>query len=301
MPELVQANKRRSALLLAAAVLVVALVGAVIGALAGSALVGVAVGVLVGVVLVAVAYRTADALALSVSRARPADPHQYRRLHNLVEGLCLAAGLPVPRIHVIDDPAPNAFSTGRSPKYSSIAVTTGLLEQMDRVELEGLIAHELSHIRQYDTLVATIAVATVGLITLVGDLLVRLKWWNGGRVPRHGDAPETSNPVAYLGFAAYVFAPLTGPIMRATVPSERETLADVAACQMTRYPPGLISALEKLNRDTTVTHSATTGTAHLWIAQPMSGVGDHGRLGGIHRRFDTHPSLDERIALLREL
>jgi heat shock protein HtpX len=301
MPDLVQANKRRTALLAASVTFVIALVGALIGALAGPVLVGTAVGAILGAALVVAAYFTADRIALSVSRARPADPDQYRRLHNLVEGLCLAAGLPAPRIYVIDDAAPNSFATGRSPKYSSIAVTTGLLEQMDRVELEGLVAHELSHIRHYDTLVGTTAVATVGGITLLGDLLMRLKWWNGGRVPRHGDAPESSNPVAYLGFAAYVVAPLTGPLMRGIVPSSRETLADVSACQMTRYPPGLISALEKLNDDTTVTHSATTGTAHLWIAQPMSGVGDHGRLGTMHRKFVTHPTLDERIALLREL
>jgi heat shock protein HtpX len=301
MPDLIQANKRRTALLAVSVTFVTVLLGALVGALAGWAIAGMALGAILGAVLVIGAYFTADRVALSVSRARPADRDQYRRLHNLVEGLCLAAGLPGPRVYVIDDPAPNSFAIGRNPKCSSIAVTTGLLEQMDRVELEGLVAHELSHIRHYDTLVGTMAVATVGGITLLGDLVMRLKWWNGGRVPRHGDAPESSNPVAYLGVAAYVVAPLTGPLMRSIVPSSRETLADVAACQMTRYPPGLISALEKLDDDTTVTHSATTGTAHLWIAQPMSGVGDHGRLGRMHRKFVTHPSLDERIALLREL
>jgi heat shock protein HtpX len=184
---------------------------------------------------------------------------------------------------------------------TAIAVTTGLLEKLNRVELEGVVAHELSHIRNYDILVSTIAVTLVGSIALMTDLAIRLMWWNGGRVPRDGDRADGNNPLAFFGFALLVVAPLLAKIMQATISRRRETLADVSACQMTRYPPGLIAALEKLRDDTTVTHSATTATAHLWIEQPMAGVGDKGRLGGIHRLFDTHPPLEERIALLREL
>jgi heat shock protein HtpX len=141
----------------------------------------------------------------------------------------------------------------------------------------------------------------VGAIALLGDMAIRMMWWNGGRVRRAGDHGNSNNPLAFVGFALLILAPIAAKVMQAAISRQRETLADVSACQMTRYPPGLISALEKLQADTTVTHSASTATAHLWIEQPMSGVGDSGRLGGPHRWFNTHPPLEERIALLREL
>jgi heat shock protein HtpX len=202
---------------------------------------------------------------------------------------------------VVDDPAPNAFATGRNPRHAAIAVTTGLLEKLNRVELEGVLAHELSHIRNYDILVSTLAVTLVGGVAILTDVAIRLMWWNGGRVPREGDRSDSNNPLAIVGFVLLLLAPLVAKAMQAAISRRRETLADVSACQMTRYPPGLISALEKLRDDVTVTHSASTATAHMWIEQPMSGVGDRGRLGGVHRMFDTHPPLEERIALLREL
>jgi heat shock protein HtpX len=236
-----------------------------------------------------------------VSRAHPADPEQYKRLHNLVEGLCIAAGLPKPRVYIIDDPAPNAFATGRNPRHAAIAVTTGLLQKMNRVELEGVLAHELSHIRNYDILVSTLAVTLVGAVALLTDTAIRLMWWNGGRVRREGDRSDGANPLAFVGFALLIFAPILARLMQATISRQRETLADVSAVQLTRYPPGLISALEKLREDTTVTHSASTATAHMWIEQPLSGVRDGGRLKKVHGLFDTHPPLEERIALLREL
>jgi heat shock protein HtpX len=248
-----------------------------------------------------VSYWKADKIALAVSRAHPADPEQYRRLYNLVEGLCIAGGLPQPGIYVVDDPAPNAFATGRNPQHAAIAVTTGLLEKLNRVELEGVIAHELSHIKNYDILVSTLAVTLVGAVAVVTDIAIRMMWWNGGRDRREGDHDNGGNPLAILGFVLLIFAPIIAKAMQAAISRKRETLADISACQLTRYPPGLISALEKLKADTTVTHAASTATAHLWIEQPMSGVGDHGRLGSIHRLFDTHPPLDERIALLKEL
>jgi heat shock protein HtpX len=301
MYELIRANKRRSVLLVAGFVLVVALVGAAFGLAFGGG-VPVTIGALVvGAVVAFASYWKADRIALAVSRARPADPHEYARLHNIVEGLCIASGLPKPGVYIVDDPAPNAFATGRNPQHAAIAVTTGLLEKMNRVELEGVIAHELSHIRNYDILVSTLAVTMVGAVALLSDIAIRTMWWNGGREPRSGDRGDRGNPLAVLGFALLILSPLVARVMQAAISRQRETLADVSACQMTRYPPGLISALEKLQADTTVTHSASTATAHLWIEQPMSGVGDHGRLGGPHRWFDTHPPLEERIALLREL
>jgi heat shock protein HtpX len=301
MFELIRANKRRSTLLIVCFVGLLTLVGLAVGQLVGNGVGGTVVALVMSGGVAFLSYWKADAIALAVSRATPADPQQYQRLHNLVEGLCIAAGLPKPRVYVVDDPAPNAFATGRNPKHAAIAVTTGLLEKLNRVELEGVIAHELSHIRNYDILVSTLAVTLVGAIALVTQLAIRMMWWNGGRERRSGDRGDSTNPLAFIGFALLIFAPILSRLMQAAISRKRETLADVSACQMTRYPPGLISALEKLRDDCTVTHAASTATAHLWIEQPMSGVADRGRLGSINRLFDTHPPLEERIALLKEL
>jgi heat shock protein HtpX len=301
MYELIASNKRRTILLIAGFIGVVSLVGAAFGVLLGYGLQGTVIALVLSGALAFASYWKADAVALAVSRAHPADPAQYRRLYNLVEGLCIASGLPQPRIYIVDDPAPNAFATGRNPRHAAIAVTTGLLEKMNRVELEGVLAHELSHVKNYDILVSTIAVTLVGAVALLSDMAIRTMWWNGGRVRRDGDRGDSNNPIAFFGLIFIFLAPLIGRAMQAAISRRRESLADASAVQMTRYPPGLISALEKLLADTTVTHSASKATAHLWIEQPMSGVGDKGKFGTFNNMFDTHPPLEERIAALREL
>lgn len=301
MNDLIASNKRRTALLLVGFVALVVVVGISVGSLAGNGTGGLIVAFGMSAVFAFTSYWKSDSIALAVSRAHPADEVTYKRLHNLVEGLCIASGLPKPKVYVIDDPAPNAFATGRNPKHAAIAVTTGLLDAMNRVELEGVVAHELSHIKNYDILVSTLAVTLVGTIAIVTDIALRMMWWNGGRVHRDGDRGDRGNPLALIGIVLLILAPLIGKIMQATVSRRRETLADVSAVRMTRYPPGLISALEKLQADSTVTHSASMATAHMWIEQPLSGVKDTGRLGTWHKLFQTHPPLAERIALLREI
>ena len=169
MFELIRSNKRRTVLLVAGFVLVAVLVGAAVGYLTGFGWLGSVIAFVLAAGLAFASYWKADVIALRVSRAVPADPEEYRRLHNLVEGLCIAGGLPKPGVYVVDDPAPNAFATGRDPKHAAIAVTTGLLEKLNRVELEGVIAHELSHIRNYDILVSTLAVTLVGFVALITD------------------------------------------------------------------------------------------------------------------------------------
>lgn len=297
----IASNKRRSAALIFGFVLFVVMVGVVVGYLVGGGPTASIVALAIATVMAMTSYWKSDSIALSVSRAVPADPATYQRLHNLVEGLCIAGGLPKPRVYIINDPAPNAFATGRNPQHAAIAVTTGLLEKLNRVELEGVVAHELSHIRNYDILVSTIAVTLVGSIALMTDLAIRLMWWNGGRASRDGDRDNGANPLAIFGFVLLILAPIIAKAMQAAVSRKRETLADVSACQMTRYPPGLIGALEKLKSDPSTTHSASMATAHMWIEQPLSGVRDSGKLSFFHRMFDTHPPLDERIALLKEL
>ena len=301
MFEQIKSNKRKSALLIFGFAVFVALIGAIVGYLIGGGVTSSVIALLIAAVMAFGSYWKSDSIALAVSRAKPADPETYQRLHNLVEGLCIAGGLPKPRVFVIEDPAPNAFATGRNPQHAAIAVTTGLLEKMNRVELEGVVAHELSHIRNYDILVSTLAVTLVGTIAILTDLSIRMMWWNGGRVSREGDRQGGSNPLALVGFVLLIVAPIVARVMQAAMSRRRETLADVSACQLTRYPPGLISALEKLRDDTTTTHSASMATAHMWIEQPLSGVRDEGRLKWVHGLFDTHPPLDDRIALLKDL
>lgn len=252
----------------------------------------------------AMAYWKSDSVALAMSHARPADPTTYARLHNLVEGLCIAAGLPKPRIYVIDDDAPNAFATGRNPRHAAVAVTTGLMDKLTRIELEGVLAHELSHIKNYDILVSTLAVTLVGVIAVVTDFSLRFLWWGG---PRHRDDTRGGGgggpaaALAVVGLVLLAVAPLIAKVMQATISRRREALADVSGVALTRYPPGLISALEKLKDDTTVVHSSSRATAHLWMESPLARTPEEGRLSRLNRLFDTHPPLEERIQALKEL
>ncbi len=202
MHDLVRSNKRRSVALVVGFVVIVALVGAAIGLLVGNGPVFTIIALVISAAIAFGSYWKADAIALRVSRAEPADPQQYQRLHNLVEGLCIAGGLPKPGVYIVDDPAPNAFATGRNPEHAAIAVTTGLLDKLNRVELEGVVAHELSHIRNYDILVSTLAVTMVGAVALLSDMAIRMMWWNGGRVSRRGDQDNSGNPLAFVGIRA---------------------------------------------------------------------------------------------------
>jgi heat shock protein HtpX len=303
MYEQIAQNKRRTAYLIIGFVVLVALVGAAFNEIVikGGAI-GVVIAVLVSGGLAFASYWKSDAVALRVSRAEPADPNTYKRLYNLVEGLCIAGGLPMPRIYIIEDAAPNAFATGRNPHHAAIAVTTGLLEKMNRVELEGVLAHELSHIRNYDILISTLAVTMVGAIAIISDISIRMMWWGGGR---RRDNDRNDNGVgailAIFGFLLLILAPIIAQLMQFAVSRRRETLADVSAVQLTRYPPGLISALEKLKDDSTVVHASSRATAHLWIEQPTAQTPEEGKLSRLNRLFDTHPPLEERIELLKEL
>jgi len=303
----VAANKRRSWLLVAGFVVFVAVVAVAFTYLIGS---GGPVGIVIALVIAAatsfVAYWKSDAVALRVSRAREASVEEYARYHNVVEGLCIASGLPKPRLYVVEDPAPNAFATGRNPRHAAVAVTTGLLDKMNRIELEGVLAHELSHIKNYDILVSTLAVTMVGVIAVLADIGIRMMWWGMGR-NNHRDWDNNQGgggPQAILavgGFVLLALAPLVAQLMRVAVSRRRETLADVSGVEMTRYPPGLISALEKLREDSTVVHATSHATSHLWIEEPAAQTPEEGKISWVNRLFSTHPPIEERIALLREM
>ncbi len=244
-------------------------------------------------------YWNSDKVALRVNRARPADPEEYARLYNLVEGLCIASGLPKPRLYIIDDPAPNAFATGRDPKHAAVAVTTGLLAKMNRIELEGVLAHELSHIKNYDILVSTLAVIMVGVVALISDMGLRFLIFGG----RRSDNDNGGNAIAaMLALVFLILAPLAAALTQFALSRRREALADISAIEMTRYPPGLISALEKLRDDQTVVRENNRATAHLWIEEPMPQYeGTARRKNKWSHLFDTHPPIEDRIAALREL
>jgi heat shock protein HtpX len=304
MYEQIARNKRRTFLMLGAFVLLIALVAVALGFLFQAGAYIVPIAILIAIGMAWASYFYSDKVALAASRAKPADGPEDRRDHNLVEGLCIAAGLPKPRLYVVDDPAPNAFATGRNPKHAAIAVTTGLLEKMNRVELEGVLAHELSHVKNYDILVSTVAVTAVGAVALMADLGMRFLWF-GGRSGRrdNNDSGPLGLILVILAFALLILAPFAAQLMQFAMSRRRELLADASGVQLTRYPPGLISALEKLKDDQAVVHHATRATAQMWIEQPLDRDQEKkGRRGSwLNRAFDTHPPLEERIAALKAM
>ena len=282
--------------------MLVALIGWVFGEMAAIGYWGLVAATLFAVATSWYSYYYSDRLVLKMSHARLAEPDLWpqdlrfslSRYVNIVEGLSIAGGIPVPKIYVVDDPAPNAFATGRNPEHAAVAATTGLLQKMNRVELEGVIAHELSHVRNHDILVTTIAVVLAGVVALLSDWMLRGFWSVGGR-RRSGGAI-----VGIIGLVVALLAPLIAQLMKMAVSRRRELLADSSAIEMTRYPPGLVSALKKLRDDSTVVKTSSRATAHLWIESPLEKKGS-GAGAWLNRLFDTHPPLEERIRLLEGL
>jgi heat shock protein HtpX len=300
--EQIARNKRRTFLMLFGFVVIITLAATAIVLLFGAGWVGIIIAFVFAMALAWGSYYNSDKIAIAASRAKPADEAEYRRYHNLVEGLCIAAGLPKPKLYVVDDPAPNAFATGRNPKHAALAVTTGLLDVMNRVELEGVIAHELSHVKNYDILVTTIAVTAVGTIALISDIGLRFAFWGGlsDRRDNNGDSGPLGAVLAIASLAVLMLAPFAGYLMQMAMSRNREYLADASGVQLTRYPPGLISALEKLRDDHAVVHHATKATAQMWIEQPLET--DKKKPGSkFNSLFDTHPPLEDRIARLQEM
>jgi heat shock protein HtpX len=247
-------------------------------------------------------YYYSDRIALRVSRARPVSKDEYPYLYNVVEGLAIAAGIPKPRCYVIDDTAPNAFASGRNPENAVVVVTTGILKKLNRAELEGVIAHELSHIKNYDILVQTLAVVMVGVIVLLSDWILRTFLWGGGRRRRTSSEREGGNAGAVLvivALALAILSPLFAQLLRLAVSRKREFLADADGALLTRYPPGLASALRKLSADTEPLEAANKATAHMYIVNPLKGQ-KHGG-GAMARLFSTHPPIEERVAALEKM
>ncbi len=275
------------------------------------------IAVVVSIVMNITAYWYSGPIALSLAHAEPITREQYRDYWNAMENLCITAGLPMPSLHVINSPVPNAFATGRDAKHASVAVTTGLLGMLNKTELEGVLAHELSHIGNRDILLSTVIVVLVGLLAVVSDVFLRRMWLGGGSSRNK----EGNAVLAVLSVVAIVLAPLAGTLLKLAVSRRREFLADASGALLTRYPEGLASALEKIGAYShghmkagidedgdgvpdTLSRSAISNGAisHLFIANPLGSdtvEEDDDKVGLFSRLFDTHPPMKERIQRLR--
>lgn len=253
--------------------------------------------VILAVLLNFFSYWYSDKIVLAISGARPIEKKDNPELYRLVENLCITAGLALPKIYIINDSSPNAFATGRNPKNAVVAVTRGLLEKLDRAELEGVIAHELSHIGNRDILLSTIIVVLVGLVVIMTDFFLRLSWRGGlaGRRDSRGGS-QARLIMLFVAVLLSILAPLFATLLRLAISRKREFLADASGGLLTRYPEGLARALEKISQDPTPLRKASNATAHLFIASPFRGRQSQTRLA---RLFSTHPPIEERVSALR--
>lgn len=242
-------------------------------------------------------YYFSDQMILGLAGAREASRKQDFMFYTVTENLCLAAGMPKPKLYVIEDMAMNAFATGRDPEHAVVCATRGLLEKMNRTELEGVIAHELSHVRNYDTRLMSIVVILIGMLAIVADMFMRMSFWGGGR-RRNNDRDEGGQLGAIMfvvGLLLAILSPIVAKLIQLAISRRREFLADASGVGLTKYPAGLASALEKLAGETQTLHSASHATAHLYISNPFKGEKNFSNL------FSTHPPLNERIKVLRSM
>ena len=295
MYEQIASNKRKSFFLILFFLCLIFGLAWLFGELTGWGPQGLVIAVVIAVAMTFGSYYASDKIVLAISKARPVTKKEYPHLYNVVEGLAIAAGLPKPRCYIIDDTAPNAFATGRNPKNSIIVVTSGLLQKLNRAELEGVIAHEMSHIKNYDMLVMTLAVVMVGVVALLSDWILRSFLW-GGRRRSSKDGGNIGAIIVVVGLILAIFSPLIAQLIRLAVSRKREFLADANGAFLTRYPPGLASALKKLAADREPLEAANKATAHLYIVNPLKDI-----KGSVNKLFSTHPPIQERIAALDKM
>ncbi len=243
------------------------------------------------------AYWSSDKLVLSLNHARPATREEFFDFYTVTENLAITAGLPKPKLYVIDDPAPNAFATGRDEKHAVVCATTGLLSMMSRSELEGVIAHELSHIQNRDMLLMTVAVVLAGFVAMAANLFLRMSYWGG----RSRDDSDGNALVMVLAIVGIILAPIAAKLIQLAISRRREFLADASGALLTRYPEGLASALRKISSYAAPMRHANLATAHLFIGDPFGGSKRGGSAAWIEKMFSTHPPVEERISALLSL
>ena len=287
------ANKGKTYFLLASMGLLTGLVVYAALTYFGAGTAGSIVPISVGLALVGVwgSYYGSDKLVLTMTGAKLITPDDNPALFNVIEEVVVASGLPMPKVAIVEDTAPNAFATGRNPDHALIAFTTRILEVMDRDELQGVIAHELSHVANRDTLVSAVAATTAGAIAILSDFLMRMMWFGGGR----RDRDSNSNPIALvLSLLVLIMAPIAAALLKSAISRKRESLADATAVSFTRNPAGLRKALEVLASDSTVVRQKSNAVAHIWIESPLD-------MRAASRLFATHPPIEERIATLKAM
>ncbi len=292
----IDSNKRRTVFIMAFFIAFVTLVGYVFGLAQGYGVSWAGIALVFAGLSSLGSYYWSDKLVLGMSGAQAISEKDNPKLYHTVENLCIGAGLPQPKIYIINDTAPNAFATGRDPGHAVVCVTTGLLDKLDKLELEGVIAHELSHIKDYDTRLMSIVAVLVGTVAFLADWFMRSLWWG-----RRDDREEGGNLRALflvLGIIFAILSPLVATLIQLALSRRRELLADASGALLTRYPEGLASALEKISQDKEVLEAATNATAHLYIVNPFKGKDFSAWFSGL---FDTHPPLEERIRLLRDM
>lgn len=282
----IAANKRNTVIIMILFIAIIAGLGWIFSEVYGST--GIFWGTLVGAGIYAlVQYFAAASIALAVNGAQEIQKSDNPLLYNTVENLAITTGMPMPKVYIIDDPAPNAFATGRDPQHAVVAATTGLLEIMNKSELEGVLAHEMGHVKNYDIRVMMVVFGLVSAIGLIADMFMRMIWFR--------DSDEDQSPIALvIGIVAAILAPVVALIVQLAVSRQREFLADATGALTTRHPEGLASALEKLESVSTATRRQNSSTAHLFFANPL-------KKGTLASLFSTHPPLDERIARLRNM
>ena len=286
------ANKRKTiGLLVGMAVLVWLVVYAALTYF-GTSTAGI-VPIAVGIALISVwgSYYGADKLVITMTGAKVIQESDNPKLFGLIQEVIIASGLPMPKVAIVVDSAPNAFATGRNPEHALIAFTTGILDAMDRDQLQGVIAHELAHVANRDTLVSAVAATTAGAIAILSDMMTRMMFFGGGR----RDRDNNGNPILLVvSLLILILAPLAAILLKSAISRKRESLADATAVAFTRNPAGLRSALEVLERDSTVVQQKSTSVAHIWIESPLDGK-------AVSRLFSTHPPIAERIAVLKAM
>lgn len=254
------------------------------------------IAIAIAVIQALVSYYSGDKIALSMSGAKEIAKKDNPRLWNSVENLCITAGLPMPKVYIINDPAPNAFATGRDPKHSSVAVTSGLLDQLSDSELAGVVAHELSHVGNYDIRLMTIVVVLVGVITILSDLFLRSRIFGWGGNDENKGNGQLQLIILVIAIISAILAPIAATLIQLSISRKREFLADSSGVSLTRYPEGLASALEKISKYKIPMQNASGATAHLFISNPLGKKQSY-----LSKIFSTHPPIEERIALLRKM
>lgn len=245
-------------------------------------------------------YYYSDKIVLGIAGARPADRKRDFNFYTVAENIAIGEGLPKPEVYVIDDPSPNAFATGRDPKHATICATTGLLSKLNRTELEGVVAHEMTHIKNFDTRLMAVVAVMVGLVALMGDWFMRMMWFGGERRRNDNEGGDLGAIFIILGIAFAILSPIVATLIQLAISRRREFMADAGSVEITRQPKGLISALEKISSDPEPLKNANKATAHLYIANPFKKSG-HGSRAWFSGLFDTHPPIPERIKALQNM